>query len=172
MQIVEALLTQNPCYKANVERADARYRKFQDEGPKGLMLHSVGCAQPSAEVFVNRWNKPTYTNACVHAFVDANTGDVWQTLPWNFRGWHGGGSCNNTHIGVEMCESKHIKYTGGAKFSGLDKTQAQADARRAYNSAVELFACLCETYAIDPETGIISHREGGKLGIASGRVSA
>jgi N-acetyl-anhydromuramyl-L-alanine amidase AmpD len=170
MQIIKAFLTQNPCYTANVERADARYRKFQDEGPRGLMLHSVGCAQPDASVFVNRWNKPTYTNACVHAFIDANTGDVWQTLPWNFRGWHGGGSCNNTHIGVEMCESKHIKYTTGAKFTVLDKAKAQADARRAYNSAVELFAYLCETYAIDPETGIISHREGGKQGIASGHV--
>lgn len=170
MQIVEAFLTQNPCYKANVERADARYRKFQDEGPKGLMLHSVGCAQPDASVFVDRWNKPTYTKACVHAFIDANTGDVWQTLPWNFRGWHGGGSCNNTHIGVEMCESKHIKYTGSAKFSVIDKAKAQADASRAYNSAVELFAHLCEIYAIDPETGIISHREGGKQGIASGHV--
>lgn len=170
MQIVESFLTQNPCYKANVERADARYRKFQDEGPKGLMLHSVGCAQPDASVFVNRWNKPTYTKACVHAFVDANSGVVMQTLPWNFRGWHGGGSCNNTHIGVEMCESKHIKYTGDAKFSVIDKAKAQADARRAYNSAVELFAYLCEAYAIDPETGIISHREGGKQGIASGHV--
>lgn len=170
MQIVESFLTQNPCYKANVERADARYRKFQDEGPKGLMLHSVGCAQPDASVFVNRWNKPTYTKACVHAFVDANSGVVMQTLPWNFRGWHGGGSCNNTHIGVEMCESKHIKYTGGAKFSVIDKAKAQADARREYNSAVELFAYLCEAYAIDPETGIVSHREGGKQGIASGHV--
>ena len=170
MQIVESFLTQNPCYTANVGRVDARYRKFQDEGPKGLMLHSVGCAQPDASVFVDRWNKPTYTKACVHAFIDANTGDVWQTLPWNFRGWHGGGSCNNTHIGVEMCESKHIKYTTGAKFSVLDKAKAQADASRAYNSAVELFAHLCEIYAIDPETGIISHREGGKQGIASGHV--
>lgn len=170
MQIVESFLTQNPCYTANVGRVDARYRKFQDEGPKGLMLHSVGCAQPDASVFVGRWNKPTYTKACVHAFVDANSGVVMQTLPWNFRGWHGGGSCNNTHIGVEMCESKHIKYTTDAKFSVLDKAKAQADARRAYNSAVELFAHLCEIYAIDPETGIISHREGGKQGIASGHV--
>jgi hypothetical protein len=69
-----------------------------------------------------------------------------------------------------MCESKHIKYTGGAKFTVLDKAKAQADARRAYNSAVELFSHLCEAYAIDPETGIISHREGGKQGIASGHV--
>ena len=170
MQIVESFLTQNPCYKANVERADARYRKFQDEGPKGLMLHSVGCAQPDASVFIKNWNKSTYTRACVHAFVDANSGIVFQTLPWNFRGWHGGGSCNNTHIGVEMCESKHIKYTGSANFTVLDKSKAQADARRAYNSAVELFAYLCETYAIDPSTGIVSHREGGKQGIASGHV--
>ena len=29
-------------------------------------------------------------------------------------GWHGGGSSNNTHIGVEMCEPACIKYTGGA----------------------------------------------------------
>lgn len=170
MQIVEAFLTQNPCYTANVERSDSRYRKFQDEGPKGLMLHSVGCAQPDASVFIKNWNKSTYTRACVHAFIDANSGIVFQTLPWNFRGWHCGGSGNNTHIGVEMCESKHIKYTGGAKFTVLDKAQAQADARRAYNSAVELFAYLCETYAIDPATGIVSHREGGKQGIASGHV--
>ena len=42
-------------------------------------------------------------------FIDANTGDIYQTLPWNHRGWHGGGSSNNTHIGVEMCEPAAIK---------------------------------------------------------------
>lgn len=168
MQIVETLLTQNPCYVANVKRADGRYRRFQDEGPKGLMLHSVGCAQPDASVFVEKWNKPTYTRACVHAFIDANSGIVFQTLPWNFRGWHSGGSANNTHVGVEMCESKYIKYTtGGAAFEVLDRTKAQADAKRAYDSAVELFALLCEMYALDPTTEICSHREGGMQGIAS-----
>ena len=174
MQIVEAFLTENPCYGANVKRADNRYITFQDEGPKGLMLHSVGCAQPDASVFIARWNKPTYNNACVHAFVDANSGVIFQTLPWNFRGWHCGsganGSANNTHCGIEMCESKYIKYTSGASFTILDKTKAQEDARRTYNAAVELFAMLCETYAIDPLTGIISHKEGGKQGIASGHV--
>jgi N-acetyl-anhydromuramyl-L-alanine amidase AmpD len=170
MEIIKSYLDQNPCYRNNVDRVDSRYCKFQDEGPKGGMLHSVGCAQPDASVFIKRWNNPNYNNACVHAFIDADSGIVFQTLPWNYRGWHCGGSGNNTHIGVEMCESKHIKYTGGAKFTVLDKAQAQADARRSYNSAVELFAYLCETYAIDPETGIVSHREGGKKGIASGHV--
>ena len=170
MQIVESLLTKNPCYTANINRADKRYTTFQERGPLGLMLHSVGCAQPSAQVFIDKWNKPTYTRACVHAFVDANSGKVYQTLPWNFRGWHGGGSCNDTHIGVEMCESGAIRYTGGATFEILDKTKAVADTKRAYDSAVELFASLCETYAIDPLTGILSHREGGKKGIASGHL--
>jgi hypothetical protein len=170
VKIVEAFLTKNPCYGYNVKRADNRYIKFQDEGPKGLMLHAVGCAQPDASVFVNKWNKETYTNACVHAFIDANSGVIMQTLPWNFRGWHCGGTANNTHIGVEMCESKHIKYTTGAKFEILDKAKAQEDCKRAYDSAVELFAYLCETYAIDAGTGIVSHKEGGKAGIASGHV--
>ena len=174
MQIVESFLTLNPCYTANVKRADSRYVVFQDRGPLGLMLHSVGCAQPDASVFVNRWNKPTYNNACVHAFIDGNSGVIMQTLPWCFRGWHCGsganGSANNTHCGIEMCESKYIKYTTGAKFEVLDATKAKEDAKRAYNAAVELFAFLCETYAIDPMTGIISHKEGGKQGIASGHV--
>lgn len=174
MQIVESFLTLNPCYTANVKRSDSRYVVFQDRGPLGLMLHSVGCAQPDASVFVNKWNKPTYNNACVHAFIDANSGVIMQTLPWNYRGWHCGsgtnGSANNTHCGIEMCESKYIKYTSGAKFEVLDATKAKEDAKRAYNAAVELFAFLCETYAIDPLTGIISHKEGGKQGIASGHV--
>ena len=38
------------------------------------MLHSVGCPQPSAQVFVNSWNSAD-KSACVHAFIDANTGD-------------------------------------------------------------------------------------------------
>ena len=170
MQIVESFLTLNPCYQYNVNRADNRYIKFQDEGPKGLMLHSVGCAQPDASVFINRWNKPTYNNACVHGFIDANSGIIFQTLPWNYRGWHCAGSGNNTHVGVEMCESGAIKYTSGANFTVLDKAKAQADCTRTYNAAVELFAMLCTQYALDPLTEICSHKEGGKSGIASGHV--
>lgn len=174
MEIVKSYLTENPCYKANVNNQDSRYTDFQEKGPRGLMLHSVGCAQPDASVFIRNWNKPTYTNACVHAFIDANSGVIFQTLPWNYRGWHCGsgnkGSANNTHCGVEMCESKYIKYTTGAKFEILDKTKAQADCKRAYNAAVELFAKLCEDYNLDPLNDIISHKEGGKQGIASPHV--
>ena len=169
MKLVQSLLTNNPCYAANRNRIDSRYTTFQDKGPRGLMLHSVGCAQPKASVFINSWNKSGYDSACVHAFIDANDGTVYQTLPWNYRAWHCGASGNNTHIGVEMCEPDNIRYTGGASFVCSDPATARAAARRTYEAAVELFAILCGKYDLDPlgDGVIISHKEGCKRGIAS-----
>lgn len=157
MKIIQSILTKNDCYTAG--------RKIT---VKGLMLHSVGCPQPSASVFVKRWNKPD-GSACVHAFIDGNTGEVYQTLPWNHRGWHGGGSSNNTHIGVEMCEPACIKYTGGSSFTCSNVDEARAVAQRTYDTAVQLFAHLCKEYKLDPlrDGVIVSHREGHQRGIAS-----
>lgn len=158
MNLIKSIMTQNPCYTAG--------RKIT---VKGLMLHSVGCCQPNAAVFVNNWNRPDYKNACVHGFIDGNTGAVYQTLPWNHRGWHAGGAANNTHIGVEMCEPACIKYTGGANFTCSDLATAKAVAARTYNAAVELFAMLCKEYGLDPlkDGVVISHREGHSRGLAS-----
>lgn len=159
MELKECFLTQNPCYKAG--------RKIS---VKGLMLHSVGCPQPRAETFVKNWNNPESSRACVHGFIDGNTGVVYQTLPWNHRGWHCGGSANNTHIGVEMCEPACIKYKGGASFTCSDTEAAMAVVKRTYEAAVELFAFLCREYELNPlaDGVIISHKEGHDRGIASG----
>ena len=156
MKLVQSILTKNPCYTAG--------RKIT---VKGLMLHSVGCSQPKSSVFINSWNSASYTNACVHGFIDGNDGTVYQTLPWNHRGWHAGGDANNTHIGVEMCEPACIKYTGGASFTCSDTATARAVAKRSYEAAVELFAMLCKEYGLNPLTAIISHKEGHSKGIAS-----
>ncbi|MBQ1371304.1 MAG: N-acetylmuramoyl-L-alanine amidase [Oscillospiraceae bacterium] len=167
MNLISHYLTKNPCYQANLNRADSRYTNFQAAGPKGLMLHSVGCAQPSAEVFCRLWDREDYNGACVHAFIDAKTGAVWQTLPWNYRGWHCGGSGNDTHLGVELCESSAIRYESGVKFTVLDRAAALADCSRAYQAAVELFATLCAQYKLDPKQAICSHKEGCSRGIAT-----
>ena len=158
MKIIKSILTKNPCYTAG--------RKIT---VKGLMLHSVGCPQPKASVFVNSWNKSSFNSACVHGFIDANDGTVYQTLPWNHRGWHGGGSSNNTHIGVEMCEPACIKYIGGSSFTCSDYATAKAAVKRTYESAVELFAFLCKEYNLNPlgDGVIVSHKEGCARGIAS-----
>lgn len=174
LDLRQAILTKNPCFVANVNKQDYRYTAFQKRGPRGLMLHSVGCPQPSAEVFIGLWNRPEYTNACVHGFIDARTGVAYQTLPWNFRGWHGGsgpnGSSNDTHIGVEMCEPKEIYYTSGCTFRCTDYAAARAAAQRTYNTAVELFAQICAQYGLDPTAPgviVVSHAEGYKAGIAT-----
>lgn len=156
MKLVQSILTKNPCYKAGKKIA-----------VKGLMLHSVGCSQPKASVFINSWNRASYSRACVHAFIDGNDGTVYQTLPWNHRGWHAGGSANNTHIGVEMCEPACIRYTSGSGFTVSNKAEAQACVKRTYEAAVELFAMLCKQYGLNPMTNIISHKEGHAKGIAS-----
>ena len=157
MKIVKSILAKNPCYLAG------RTIKV-----KGLMLHSVGCAQPSAQAFINSWNRREHKNSCVHAFVDGNTGTGYQTRPWNYRAWHCGGSANGTHIGVEMCEPSCISYQNG-KVICKDKKNAKKVVKRTYKSAVTLFAELCKMYRLDPlkDGVIISHREGAARKVAS-----
>ena len=158
MNLIQSFLTNNPCYTCG-----------RTITVRGLMLHSVGCPQPSAAVFVRNWNRADFDDACVHGFIDANTGDIYQTLPWNRRGWHCGDAANNTHIGVEMCEPACIKYTQGATFTCSDPATAKAAATRTYKAAVELFAMLCKEYNLDPlaDGVILSHKEGCARGIAS-----
>lgn len=155
MKIVQNILTNNDCYKTK-----------QTITVKGLMLHSVGCSQPKASVFLKLWNKAG-VQIGVHGIIDGNDGTVYQCLPWNHRGWHGGGSSNNTHIGVEMCEPSTIKYTSGANFIDQNPTKTKETVLRTYNAAVELFAYLCKQYGLNPLTDIVGHKEGHRLGISS-----
>ena len=162
MKIIQSFLTKNPCYVAGGKIT-----------VKGLMLHSVGCPQPSAQAFVNDWNRPEHDWSCVHAFIDGATGDVYQCLPWNHFGWHGGGISNSTHIGVEMCEPSCLTYkSNSATFTCSNVAEAKVVVQRTYNAAVELFAFLCEQYSLDPmkDGVIISHAEGYKRGVASGHA--
>lgn len=82
MDIVEAFATKNRCYQAG---APLR--------PQGLMLHSIGTPQPSAAMLARYFDQyqPGGQSVCVHAFVQAD-GTVYQTLPWEMRGWHCGGA--------------------------------------------------------------------------------
>ena len=164
MNIVESFVTNNECYKSG-----------KTIKVKGLMLHSIGCAQSKASVLVSNYSaaKPGGSKVCVHAFIDSNDGTVMQILPWDYRGWHCGsgkrGSYNNSHIGIEMCESNAIKYTGGSSFTVKETNTAINNAKIAYDSAVELFAKLCKDFDLDPlEDGVIvSHKEGHDRGMAS-----
>lgn len=79
---------------------------------------------------------------------------TYQTLQWNHRGWHAGGSANNTHISFEICEDGLIDA------SYFNKV---------YQEAVDLCAYLCKVYGLDPSKDgiLICHSEAYKRGIAS-----
>ena len=157
MNLKKNYLTESGCYKAGKHIT-----------VKGLMIHSVGCPQPKADVFMKNWNRAD-ANACVHAIVEPD-GDVYQLLPWEHRGWHCGGGANNTHIGVEMTEPATIRYAGGASWAETgDGENTKAHVLATYRYAVELFAHLCQQFGLDPMADgvVISHSEGCRRGIAS-----
>lgn len=157
MVLMQQLAVNSDCYKAGKIIV-----------PKGLILHSVGCPQPSASVFANQWNRAGQ-KACCHAVID-NTGTVIQTLPWTMRGWHCGGSANNTHIGIEMTEPSTIKYTGGANWvEQSDGRNTAEHVLATYKTAVQVFSTLCKVYNLDPlkDGVILSHHEAHLRGLAS-----
>ncbi len=157
MKLIQRILTKSGCYRAGKKIA-----------VKGLMIHSVGCPQPKASAFINNWDKAD-AGACVHAIIEPG-GDVYQILPWDYRGWHCGGDANGTHIGVEMTEPATIRYTGGANWTETgDGSNTKNHVLATYKYAVELFAYLCRMYKLNPlaDGVIISHSEGCRRGIAS-----
>ena len=158
MKIIKDYATGSDCYKEG-----------RTITVKGLMLHSVGCNQPDPKVFARFWKKSD--DVCCHGVLGAD-GTVIQTLPWNHRGWHCGGSANGTHIGVEMTEPSTIRYTGGANFVDNNPTATKKFVLGTYKTAVELFAYLCKMYGLNPlgDGVIVSHSEGYRRGIASGHA--
>lgn len=149
IDIVEAFTAKNKCYQAG---APLR--------PQGLMLHSIGTPQPSAAVLARYFDQyqPGGQSVCVHAFVQAD-GTVYQTLPWEMRGWHCGGTANSTHIGIEMTEPS----------AGVPYAEAAEQITGTYRAAVALFAQLCGDYGLEPlaDGVILGHAEGHRRGVAS-----
>ena len=157
--IIQRLLTQNDCYRAG--------RTIK---PKGIMVHSLGVAQPDPEVFIRSWDRPG-VEVAVHAIVGAES--ITQLLPWHWRGWHAGTgtsgqSANNTHISFECCEPAGHTYQGGTMI-GYDAPANDGYFRAVYRNAVELAAYLCKMYKLDPlaDGALICHSEGYRRGVAS-----
>ena len=164
MEIISNILTTNNCYKTGRKRTKTT----------GLMLHSVGCPQPDAQVFMRQWAQ-NVTTVCPHGIVDNKA--TYQTLSWDHYGWHACSPANAYYVGIETTEPSTIEYekkngvfTGNIIDHDPAKSKAHIDA--VYPKAVELFAYLCNLYKFDPMTPgvVISHNEGRLMGIASAHV--
>jgi hypothetical protein len=137
---------------------------------RGIMMHSVGTPQPNPDILASIFNTPTPSGRSVgvHAFVGAD-GRVVQTLPWQHRSWHSGGTANDTHIGLEMTEPITIRYTSGSSWQDNNPIRTREFVLGTYNTSVKLCAELCKQFNLDPlkDGVIISHSEGHRRGVAS-----
>ena len=171
--------TQNKCYKGTREMK-----------PLGVLWHSTAANNPNIARYVqpsdnakdreemlkiigvnkykNDWNhtdRLAGMNAFIGKLADGTVATV-QTMPWNYRPWGCGsgskGSCNDTHVQFEICESNlsDEKYTW-----------------EVYNEAVQFTAYICKMYGIDPHgtidykgikvPTILCHQDSAKLGLGN-----
>ena len=133
-----------------------RYKAAQTFSPQGVVLHSIGTPQPSADVLWNYWQNDGSAYV-VHYMVDDSK--ILHCMPDNYKCWHVGSPGNSKWIGIEMGEPSQIKYTSGATFTVSDLAAAQAYCEKTYKNAVWLIAHLCKKYGWDPMTQVWTHYE-------------
>ena len=133
-----------------------RYASAEKFTPVGVVLHSIGTPQPSADVLWRYWQNDS-SPYVVHYMVDDQK--ILHCMPDNYKCWHVGSPGNSKWIGIEMGEPSQIKYTSGATFTVSDLTKARDYAKATYKNAVWLIAQLCKKYGWNPNTAIYTHHE-------------
>ena len=158
---IDRPIKNNQAYIKNAQIADDRYKTFQQRGPLGAVLHSIGTPQPNGGIIADYFDSPN-VEASVHMVLQAD-GLCYRLAPNHYRMWHVGGSANNTHLGIEMTEPKEISYdpSRGYRLTVYNRGEALKHVRQTYAAAVELFAQLCREYGWDPlaDGVILSHKE-------------
>lgn len=139
----------------------------------GLVLHSVGCAQPRASVFVKQFNRPN-ARASVSGFIEPGlfieTAPIFENKGKAKKTYHVGsgdkGSYNSSRIGIEMCEPGTIRYTGGANFVDNNPAATREYVKAVTQTAAEVFADLCIFHNL-PVSMITTHKQAHKDGYGS-----
>lgn len=172
--------TQSACYKGT-----SKMRPYGK--PLGVLWHSTGANNPWLKRYVqpsdnapdrdywlnllgrnqygNDWNHIDWQaglNCWIGKLADGTVAAV-QTMPWDWRPWGCGGSCNDAWAQFEICEDA---LTDPVYFEQV------------YREACELTAYICKLYDIDPKgtvnfkgkivPTILCHYDSYKLGLGSG----
>lgn len=138
---------------------------------QGCVNHSVGCAQPKADVFFSSMNK-TSAQWGVNAILgDFHTGEgrILVTLDLKARPWGCGagsrGSWNNTKIQWEVCEPAGHTYAGGTMIAyDVEKNQGYFDRMWKMLVAWNVYCAVKLGY---PVSGISYHAESYRAGYGS-----
>lgn len=153
--------TQNGAYRSG--RVIAKHQ--------GCVNHSVGCAQPKADVFFNSMNKTSAqwgVNAILGDF-HLGEGRILVTMDLKARPWGCGsgkkGSWNNTKIQWEVCEPAGHTYAGGTMIA-YDTAKNQAYFDRMWKMLVA-WNVYCVVKLGYPVSGISDHAESYRAGYGS-----
>lgn len=138
---------------------------------QGCVNHSVGCAQPKADVFFSSMNK-TSAQWGVNAILgDFHTGEgrILVTLDLKARPWGCGagsrGSWNNTKIQWEVCEPAGHTYAGGTMIAyDVENNQGYFDRMWKMLVAWNVYCAVKLGY---PVSGISDHAESYRAGYGS-----
>lgn len=169
------MMTQSTCYRGTTIM-----------NPKGVLWHSTGVNNPNLKRYVqpnddasnrnallaklgtntskNDWNHISIqagVNAWIGKLANGEIASV-QVLPWNFKPWGCGGSCNNGWMQFEICE---------------DNLKDRAYFEAVYKEACELTAYYCKLYGLNPKGTvkfngktvpvILCHADSYRLGLGS-----
>lgn len=127
------------------------YRSGRKINPQGSVNHSVGCAQPSVEVFYKSMNKSSAGWGVNAILGDFHKGDgrILVTMPLNARPWGCGsgkkGSWNNTKVQWEVCEPAGHTYSGGTMI-GYDIAKNQVYFDRMWKMLVAWNVYVVDSY--------------------------
>lgn len=114
MDLRKQILTNNECYKIGEKMK-----------LKGIMWHSTGANNPNISRYVqpddgklginkynNHWNRASI-EVCVHGFIGKDAASkicTYQTLPWNYIGWH----CGRAYEVIELVGKRAVIGRNGA----------------------------------------------------------
>lgn len=150
------------------------YRSGRKINPQGSVNHSVGCAQPSVEVFYRNMNKSSAGWGVNAILGDFHKGDgrILVTMPLNARPWGCGsgkkGSWNNTKVQWEVCEPAGHTYSGGTMI-GYDIAKNQVYFDRMWKMLVAWNVYVVDKFGF-PISGISDHIESYYAGYGSGHA--
>lgn len=147
------------------------YRAGRSIEPKGCVNHSIGTAQPSAEVMFSLMNRPSAewgVNAILGDF-DRGDGVILLVMPLERRPWGCGsgakGSWNNSRVQWEVCEPAGHTYAGGTMINyNVEKNARYFERMWKMLVAWNVYVAVKCGYGAD---AIADHSEAHKAGYGS-----
>lgn len=120
--------------------------------PTGVMIRSYNTPYETLKIAYNIRTEKSVTPS-VH--ICADQAKVYVCLPFNARGWHCGGTCNDTHLSIMMIEPAGSEYSKDkSKILTLpgQLTDFQRESyKKTYNTAVWMTAFLASKFGMNLE---------------------